>query len=86
MGPESRQRLSLSKCKDSVTNDDTKGKEEARVNRHTKKNDNDEVELQGAIEELGNKVCCCGGKGRPNSTTKLPRPLLTVSVENTMKT
>ena len=48
--------LSLSQNSDSVTEDGTKGKEEAGASMHTKKNDNSKVELQGATQELGNDL------------------------------
>ena len=53
------QGLSLSQNGGSVAKDDTKGNEEAGVNRHANANKkkNNEVELQGAMEELGNDVC-----------------------------
>ena len=69
-GQNAMQGLSLSQNDDSVTKDDTKGKEEARVSRHAKKNDNDEVELWGAAEELGNNVHCHGNKRQAEFHTK----------------
>ena len=44
-----------------MAKDNTKGKEEIRVNRHTRKN-NIKVDLWGAIEELGIDVHCHGDK------------------------
>ena len=52
------QGLSLSQCNDdSAVKDNTKGQKEARVSRHTKKKNNNEVELWGAVAELGSNVC-----------------------------
>ena len=47
----------MSQNNESMTECSTKGKEEARASRPTKKN-NGKVELQGATTELGNNVCC----------------------------
>ena len=54
----------------SVTKDGTKGKEEAGASRHTKKNDNSKVELQRAVVELDNNVCCHGNKRQTEYCTK----------------
>ena len=54
------QGLSLSQNASDVTKDDTKGKEEARASRHAKKNNDNKMELQGTMEELGNNVHCHG--------------------------
>ena len=54
-----------------MAKDNTKGKDETRVNRHTKKNN--KVELRGAIEELGSNVYCYGNKRQAefyNKTTE----------------
>ena len=64
------QGLSLSQHSDSVTKDGTKSSE-ARASRCTKKNN--EVELQGATEEMGNNMCCHGNERQAkfnNKTTK----------------
>ena len=63
--------LSVSQNDNSVTEDSTKGKEEAGASKFTKKKN--EMELRGATEELGNDVHCCGDKRQAkfcNKTTK----------------
>ena len=54
--------LSASQNDNSVTEDGTKGKEEARASRCAKKKNENKMELHGATQELGNNVHCCGNK------------------------
>ena len=66
-GPENVAKVGFtSQNNDSVAKDN---KEEAGVSRHTKNNNDNKMELRGAIEELGNDVCCCGNNGQAGSHT-----------------
>ena len=64
------QGLILSQNSESVTKDSTKGKEEARANKHTKKNDNNEVELWKQQKHWMTMFIVTGIEDRPNSAPK----------------